>query len=341
MKNLSFFNKFVFALNSCFAILLLGSYLLPFVFPKSFPSLAVLSLTMPVLIVCNLLFVVYWALMLKKQLLLSLVVLLLGYVHILSFYNFTGSNLPIKPSTFSVMSYNVRIFNKYDWIPKKNIDQKIKDFIRKEQPDILCFQEFIQDKEHMFESYPYKYIRYKTKNQKTGQAIFSRFPIYNEGSLEFPHTGNNAIFVDIVKGNDSLRVYNLHLESLRIDTEETVTQEESERLFRRMGASFGLQQAQAEIFTNHRDQCKLKKIVCGDFNNTQYSNIYRRVKGDMTDTFEAAGSGFGRTFNFKYFPVRIDFIMVDEEIEVNRHKNYSELFSDHFPVAAYLTLRDE
>ncbi|WP_340199134.1 endonuclease/exonuclease/phosphatase family protein [Ascidiimonas sp. W6] len=341
MKKLGFLNKIVFILNTCFATLLLGSYVLPYLFPKSFPSLSVLSLTVPVLITCNLLFLLYWALQLKKQFLLSFIILVLGYQHITAFYGISGNDKPIKAATFSVMSYNVRIFNKYEWIPKKGIDKKIVRFIEKEQPDILCFQEFLYEKEHLFDSYPYKYIRYKTKNQQTGQAIFSKYPIYNEGSLEFPSTGNNAIFVDIANGKDSLRIYNLHLESLRINTQEQVTKEESEKLFKSMGASFGLQQAQAEIFNAHRDQCELTKIVCGDFNNTQYSNIYKQVKGEMQDTFMEAGSGFGRTFNFKYFPVRIDFILVDESIEVNRHKNYSEQYSDHFPIAAYLTLKNK
>ena len=338
MKKLSLFNKIVFVLNTFFAILLLGSYLLPFVFPKSFPSLAVLSLTVPVLIICNMLFFIYWLLLVKRQLFLSLTVLAIGYQHVTSFYKFSTTQKPINNNTFSIMSYNVRIFNKYEWIPRKDIDQKIVDFIKREQPDILCFQEFLHEKEALFDYYPYKYIRYKTKNQQTGQAIFSKFPIYNKGSLEFPHTGNNAIFADIIKDNDSIRVYNLHLESLRINTQENVTQEKSEQLFRRMGESFGLQQTQAEIFTNHRDVCKLDKIVCGDFNNTQFSNIYRQVKGEMKDTFKEAGAGFGSTFNFKYFPVRIDFILVDETIKINRHKTYSEEFSDHFPVSAYLTL---
>ena len=338
MKKLSLFNKIVFVLNTCFAILLLGSYLLPFVFPKSFPSLAVLSLTVPVLIFCNILFFIYWLLLLKRQLFLSLTVLAIGYQHVTSFYKFSTTQKPVNKNTFSVMSYNVRIFNKYEWIPRKDIDQEIVDFIKREQPDIVCFQEFLHEKEGLFDYYPYKYIRYKSKNQQTGQAIFSKFPIYNKGSLEFPHTGNNAIFADIIKDKDSIRVYNLHLESLRINTQENVTQEKSEQMFRRMGESFGLQQTQAEIFKNHRDACKLDKIVCGDFNNTQFSNIYRQVKGDMKDTFKVAGAGFGSTFNFKYFPVRIDFILVDESIEINRHKTYSEEFSDHFPVSAYLTL---
>jgi vancomycin resistance protein VanJ len=341
MKNLSFFNKIVFVLNMCFALILLGSYLLPFLFPKSFPSLSVLSLTVPVLIICNILFFVYWLLLFKRQLFLSLTVLAIGYQHVASFYRFSGSQKPIKKTTFSVMTYNVRIFNKYEWIPKNDIDQEIVNFVKREQPDILCFQEFLHEKEALFDYYPYRYIRYKTKNQQTGQAIFSKFPIYNKGSLEFPHTGNNAIFADIVKDKDSIRVYNLHLESLRINTQENVTQEKSEKLFKRMGISFGLQQTQAEIFKAHRDHCKLDKIVCGDFNNTQFSNIYRQVRGDMTDTFKVAGSGFGSTFNFKYFPVRIDFILVDKNFQVNRHKTYREKLSDHFPVSAYVTLPNE
>lgn len=341
MKKLSFFNKIIYALNIFFAILLLGSYLLPFLFPKSFPSLSVLSLTVPVLIIFNMVFTLYWLLLFKRKVFLSFTVLLIGFPYLTDFYGFSGSDKPIKEATFSVMSYNVRIFNKYNWLPVKDIDQKIVHFIEKEQPDILCIQEFLHEKEDLFKIYPHRYIRYKTKSQQTGQAIFSKFPISSKGSLEFPDTGNNAIFADIVKGKDTVRVYNLHLESLRINTSEEVTQEKSEKLFKRMGVSFGLQQAQAEIFNGHRNRCKLYKIVCGDFNNTQFSNIYRQVKGEMTDTFKAAGSGFGRTFNFKYFPVRIDFILVDKVIEVNRHRNYAVEFSDHYPVASYLTLPDK
>ncbi|WP_340066947.1 endonuclease/exonuclease/phosphatase family protein [Ascidiimonas aurantiaca] len=338
MKNLGFLNKIVFLVNVAFATLLLFSYALPFVFPKSFPSLSVFSLTVPILILVNILFLIYWLLRLKKQLFLSLVILVLGYNHILSFYRLpVGSSVSEEnPGAFSVMSYNVRLFNRYEWIPEKGIDGKILDFLRKESPDVLCLQEFYYEKEDMFSQYTYRYIRYKTKNQKTGQAIFSKFPIVNRGSLEFPNTGNNAIFADIVNKDDTIRVYNLHLESLRINPEKEVTQEESERMFKRMGLSFTIQQNQAELFKKHNAQCPFPKIVCGDFNNTQYSNIYRQVRGDMKDTFEEAGKGFGRTFNFKYFPVRIDFILADPEIDVLTHTTFSQVYSDHFPIAATL-----
>ncbi|WP_340073917.1 endonuclease/exonuclease/phosphatase family protein [Leptobacterium sp. I13] len=318
-------------------MLLLLSYALPYVFPKRFPALSVLSLTVPILIIINFFFLIYWLLGLKKQFLLSLIILLIGYSHILAFYKFSGKEIAILPEVTTVMSYNVRLFNAYDWSDDKQIDTKIQALIKKENPDIICLQEFYFTYENAFGEYPYKYVRYRAKSQRTGQAIFSKHPIVNEGSLEFPDTGNNAIFIDVVKGKDTIRIYNLHLESLHISIErQDLERSDSEKLFKRMGNAFALQQAQAEIFIKHQRKNHYRKVVCGDFNNTQFSNIYRQVKGDMKDSFDEAGSGFGRTLNFEYFPMRIDFILVDEPIEVIAHKTFSEKYSDHYPIKASL-----
>lgn len=294
---------------------------------------------MPVLILINIIFFFYWLLRRKKQFLLSFLVLLLGYQHVFSFYKFSSKKEMKTVAALSLLSYNVRLFNAYEWIKDEGIAAKIGGFIKKKNPDILCLQEFYYEKESMFNQYPYKYIKYKTKNQKTGQAIFSKYPITARGSLEFPDTGNNAIYADIIKGKDTIRVYNLHLESFHIipDT-ENISQENSGRLLKRMGISIAVQQKQATIFNIHQQKCKYKKIVCGDFNNTQYSNIYKKIKGTMKDSFEEAGSGFGKTFDFKYFPMRIDFILVDKKVKVMSHENFKEKYSDHFPIATTLHL---
>ena len=68
MKKLSFIEKIVFSINSLAAVMLLLSYILPHVQPKSFALLSVLSLAVPFLIILNILFVVYWLLKVKKQL---------------------------------------------------------------------------------------------------------------------------------------------------------------------------------------------------------------------------------------------------------------------------------
>ena len=95
-----------------------------------------------------------------------------------------------------------------------------------------------------------------------------------------------------------------------------------------------MQQLQTELFLKHKNKCNYKTIVCGDFNNTAFSYVYRAVKGDMTDTFKEAGNGFGRTYNFKFFPMRIDFIFADPAFKVNGFKTYDVEYSDHFPIMA-------
>src|SRR5690606_36936761 len=132
-----------------------------------------------------------------------------------------------------------------------------------------------------------------------GQVIFSQFPIINSGSLEFPNTANNAIFADVVKDKDTLRLYNINLQSLNIDTDvEKLQKENTSYLFNRVGLTFKIQQSQTELFLAHKKQCKYKMMVTGDFNNTAYSYVYKSIKGDLNDTFIEAGNGFGRTYDF-------------------------------------------
>lgn len=338
MKKLFLFNKLIVILNSIFAVLLLFSYALPYIFPRSFPALSVLSLSVPILIFINIIFFIYWVIRVKKYFLISLVVLFLGHKHISSLFKFSGKD-ENNPSAFKVMSYNVRVFNLYKWIDREEVDYEIIKLIKEESPDIVCLQEFYSKKEKEFK-YPYTYFKYKGDNGNIGQAILSKYPIIKKGSLEFAHSGNNAIFADIVKDKDTVRVYNLHLQSFRIDPQqEELTQENSEILYKRMGSAFVVQQEQAEVLENHRRLCSYKKIVCGDFNNTQYSNVYRQIKQDMKDTFDEAGRGFGRSYDYKYFPLRIDFILVDKNMEVLSHKNLTDrALSDHYPIVTSLKL---
>ena len=130
MKKLSFVNKIIFGINSLFAMMLLLAYILPYVSPKNFAFLAVLSLAVPFLILSNLLFLVYWLLNVKKQLLLSLFVLVLGFNYIGSLYKFSSSKNIKDDNSISIMNYNVRLFNLYDWIPGNNVQGEMVNFIK-------------------------------------------------------------------------------------------------------------------------------------------------------------------------------------------------------------------
>ncbi|MDD7886716.1 endonuclease/exonuclease/phosphatase family protein [Flavivirga sp. 57AJ16] len=337
MKKLSFINKIIYFINVIVAVLLLFSFVLSFLPPKTFSILSVLNLGVSFLILVNVLFFLYWLVKLKRQLVLSLLVLCIGYIAFGSLYKFSSSKKIEAPDNIKIMNYNVRLFNLYDWLPEKNMENKIVDFIKVEAPEILSIQEYHPHKNIDLSFFKYKYEKLSGNKTKYGQAIFSQFPIVNSGSIEFPNTANNAIFVDILKAPDTIRVYNIHLESLRIDANvETLKKEDSERLFKRIGEAFKMQQSQAELFLMHKKQCPYKMIICGDFNNTGFSYVYRKIKGDLNDTFKEAGNGFGRTYDFKFFPVQIDFIFADEAFAVNGFKTYNERYSDHYPIMTTL-----
>ena len=340
MKKLNVFNKIVFLVNSIIGTMLLLSYILPFIAPKTFPFLSVLSLAVPILIVLNILFVIYWLLKVRKQFLLSTVILIMGFNYIGSLYKFSSSKNIENEESISVMNYNVRLFNLYKWIEKENIEEKIEELIKTEQPDILNIQEFHPHRNINLSNFKYKFEKLEGNKTKYGQAIFSNFPIINSGSVEFPNTANNAIYADIVKNNDTIRIYNIHLQSLHINTNvDNLRNEDSERLLKRVSSTFAMQQKQSELFIQHQKNCPYKVIISGDFNNTAYSYVYKHIKGDYQDTFEVAGSGFGRTFDFKFFPIRIDFILADNSFDINEFKNYKEKLSDHYPILAKVSLK--
>jgi len=313
--------------------MLLLSYILPYVAPNRFAFLAVLSLAVPFLILSNLLFLLYWLMNVRKQLLLSLFVLLVGFSHVGSLYKFSSSKNIEDDNNISIMNYNVRLFNLYNWIDEDNVQEDMISFIKTESPDVISFQEYHPHEKVDLSFYKYKYEELSGKRIKYGQAIFSKFPIVNSGSIEFPDTANNAIYADIIKGSDTIRIYNVHLQSLRIDAnKEEISKENSGFLIKRASETFKMQQLQAELFLMHKNKSPHKMIICGDFNNTAYSYVYKKIKGDLVDAFGAAGNGFGRTFDFKYFPIRIDFILADEAFTINNFKTYNQKYSDHFPI---------
>ncbi len=340
MAKTSFVDKILWFINRILAVVLLLSFVLPFLPPKTFSILSVLSLGVALLILINVLFFLYWLVKLKKRFMLSLVVLAIGYFSFGSLYKFSSSKQVASNTNFKVMNYNVRLFNLYKWIEKDSVEIKIIDLIREEAPDILCLQEYHPHKNIDLSFFRHKYEKLSGKRNKYGQAIFSNFPIVNSGSIEFPETSNNAIYVDIKIQSDTVRVYNLHLESMRIDTKvESLKKENSERLFKRVGNTFKMQQFQTELFLRHKNECAYKMIISGDFNNTAFSYVYRKIKGDLNDTFKEAGNGFGRTYDFKFFPIRIDFILSDDSFKVNGFKAYNAHYSDHYPIMTTLDLK--
>jgi len=336
----------MFLLNIVLTVVTFSAYLLPFLAPKAFPLLSVLTLFMPLFFVFNALFFFYWGVQFKKRMILSGLVLLMGITFINKFYKFSAKEFPESEKDFTVMSYNVRLFNVFKWIDRDDVPSQIVSFINDKNPDILCIQEYSTSADIDLKVYPHKYILMAGDQIKTGQAIFSKFPIINEGNIVFPNSNNNVIFADIKKGKETIRVYNMHLQSIKISPDVTeinddinaINQSKSQKLFNRISKAFKQQQQQAELFKEHKNDCKYPLIICGDMNNSAFSYVYRNIKGKLRDSFEEAGKGFGATYKFRYYPARIDYIFADEKMKVKKFESFPNFEnSDHYPIMAKLS----
>lgn len=339
-SNLNFFQKIAFVFNVLFGVFLLLAYILPLVPPRFSAFLSILNLGLPVFMLINIGFLVYWILRLKLHFLFSGILVLSGYSYINKIVVFNSSEASDIQANLSVMSYNVRLFNAFQWIEDDHISEKISNFIAKESPDIIAFQDYQKVDDFKLTAYPYHFEKFKTKSSKIGIAIFSKYEIINQGAINFPNTHNNAIYADIVVNQDTLRVYAVHLESLKIIPDVDVLQQENhQQLISRVGKSFVKQQDQMEMVLDNFESVKYPKLVCIDINNTAFSYVANQLlKHNLKDAFVESGQGLGKTFDFDFLPLRIDAIFNDKSIQNLTFKNYDLKLSDHYPIMANFKL---
>ena len=333
-----FLNTIVYWVNLIMAFLLLLSFAIPYVPPSRFPTISMLSLLVPLLIILNIIFALYWALQFRRRFFLSAILIVISYFHFNAFYKISSEGDPSQyKSTLTVMSYNVRLFNAYEKKPVGDVSKTMKDYFESENPDVICIQEYYLPNKVDFSSYPFRYEHFKTENMELGNAIFSKYPLINKGAFDFEDTGNNTIYVDVVKGKDTLRIYSAHLQSIGILPEVQFLQDaDNTRLRNKFTEAFEKQQSQIDAIHNHKQKTKYPVIICGDFNNTPFSYSYRKMKDSMKDAFRERGNGLGTTFLFDRFPLRIDYILVAEELEVISFKTLKNTFSDHYAIRATL-----
>lgn len=349
MSKLSIFNKCVFILNIILGVITLSAYILPFLAPKAFPILAVFTLFMPVVLGLNILFVLYWLLRRKSHFLLSGVLLLVGIPFFNSFYRFKKIEEPTAEREWSLLSYNVRLFNHFNWIKDIQVSEPMQQLFTDLNPDIICIQEYTPKHNIQFKSYPFQHIVMGGNKIKTGHAIFSKFPIIQKGTVKLSDHNTESIFVDLKIHDDTVRVYNIHLQSVKIspdvheihDNINEVTQERSKKMLTRTSESFQLQQLEAEALVKHRAAIHYPIIVAGDLNNSSFSYVYRKVRGTLLDAFAEAGKGFGKSYFFKHYPARIDYIFVDPRFEVLSFDTFDQFeYSDHYPLFARMRKMD-
>lgn len=360
-------------LNMISIFFLLLSYLASFVSPDgNLWWLQLIALTFGFLLILNASFILYWILRKRNAFLYSTVVILLGYPRIFGIYEprISSGEEPAKNDSTAfpvkVMSFNVRLFDLYNWFHNNETREKIFEFLKKESPGIACFQEYYSSERKLSDfnnnalvpkvlDAPYSHIEYTVSLRDSdhwGIAIFSKYPIVKKEAVHFEKRGGNIfIYADIKIGNDTIRVFNTHLESIRFRNEDyrylsnlrnDVEQDEMAggiKILKRLKRAYAKRTRQVNILKAEIEKSPYPVIVAGDFNDTPSSYTYHKISDDLKDSFRECGSGFGKTYAGLFPSFRIDYLLHSENIYSAHYNTHREKISDHYPITAWFGIK--
>jgi endonuclease/exonuclease/phosphatase family metal-dependent hydrolase len=335
--------------------------------PYKFWPAAFIAFSLPGALVLNFLFLLYWLVRRSWFLLLPLAVVVLSwnYYNRLVAIHAGKKEIPAGAKTLQVLSYNVHVFNAYadrDGSEKEASTDMV-DWVATHPADVYCLQEFYSNRgSNVYNTISKIGTRYDKRRffsvshvdrnkADIGIIIFSKYPIVDKGVIRFGESSaNRAIWADLNVNGDTVRIYNAHLQSMSIksqDIENTYSaignqdemKKEGRNLARRLRKGFIARGHQIEILQDHFRESPYPFIICGDFNDIPFSYTYNELAEELKSAFAEAGSGIGATYNGPVPFLRIDNQFYSKGLRTVNYRTHSEMgLSDHLPISASYVL---
>ncbi len=345
-----------------------------FLNPQQWWFIAVLGLAFPFLLVLVIAFLILWSIFRSRWVFLSIALLLIAFTNIRALIGFhfsadfkeekDGGNLRIL--TWNVMWFDEQTKPDKTQKPRR---KEMMDFIKSQEADVLCFQEFLEgnsEKKISYSNideitklgYPYHYwvkdyeIRWGLYH--AGTAIFSKYPITDSIRIQYDgpqkeRAAESLIAADLIINNKIIRIYTTHLQSILLKKDDyrnleiiknadDSMVEASKSILRKLKTGYYFRGRQAEQVRTQLNDCPYPEIICGDFNDVPNSYTYFTIKGNRQDAFIEKGSGIGRTYSNVSPTLRIDYIMANKKLKVKQVKRVILPYSDHYPVIADLNV---
>ena len=353
---------------NCFAVAaLLCSYAAAYISPIKFWPFAFFGLAYPVILIINLLFAIVWLILWNKFIFLSLLAILagLGNIRTIIPLRFGSQNSSARHS-LRVVTYNVHSL--YGNQPNNKMPEarsQVTEFLASESADLVCVQEFYaigeeyQKTLHKFShSIRLEYFFFKNyrdfwqKTKINAIATFSRYPIVDQGFFKLEDKSTYGIFTDIAVQGDTIRVYNLHLESIRLGNDdysfysqltdpgadEKNLAKGSRKMLWKLKRAFILRALEAEKLSAHMKYSPYPVLICGDFNDTPSSFAYHTLSKGRSDAFVKAGNEWiGSTYAGRFPAFRIDYMLYDDFFTASSYQKREVDLSDHYPVISEFT----
>ena len=267
---------------------------------------------------------------------------------------FTLSGAESGTGSFKVLSFNT---GGYLVEGKGQETVEAESWIASQQFDVVCLQEYFPEfqtvyavnkqgerqKRHinisaMAELFPHNYFH--KQGNLIGVATFSKHPITDQGLIfagDKEH--NKAIYTDIMIEEQPVRFINLHLESNLLGWNQILSRDIiiAIKVFIRNQQTRSQQVDFLAEFIRHTGK---PVILTGDFNETQFSYAYFRLRKQMKNTFESQGKGLGATFRPRQSPLRIDHQFYSGNLHLTSFQTLSPFyFSEHTPLVSTYILR--
>ena len=362
-----FVKVFFIGLNVILAILFMAGANVKYFDPKKWWFFGLFTFILAYLFVALLLFFIFWLLKKSPWFLISFVTIIAGWHAVFNIFpmKFSSSfSMKKNAEDIRVMSWNVEQFNILHHKDHPEVKQEMFDLINKYDPDIACFQEVVAgDKKKGINYFPdikkaLKFLDYFysyslkddfDNEHHFGRLIFSKLPIVNKQTVvNYPNDYNATFqYIDVLKGKDTIRVFNIHLHSLKfskanlnyldnagLNSDSNIT--ESKSIISKIKTGFIKRSIQANFIKDEVNHSPYPVILCGDFNDVPNSYAYETIGRGLQNAFVEKGSGIARTFSNISPTLRIDNIFADKSFSVSQFTRVKKLLSDHFPIIADL-----
>lgn len=260
--------------------------------------------------------------------------------------------------SFKVLSYNVGFFSIPSVYSKQYFDStsadrgtQIIDWMATQDAPVVCLQEFFTDGESKHHNYLMKLSSagYSTnvfalpnpKNKTLrGLITCSKFPIVDHGKVFISDNRyNGASYTDLLIGRDTIRVVNVHLESMELYFGNKKLMSKFKHFWSHYKESMVTRTRQVKLLSDFIAKSPHPIIVAGDFNETPYSYNHKVIGERLTNAFEYSGNGFGTTFIEGVLPIRIDHQYFSSQFECGNFEVEGVKLSNHYPILARYQLK--
>ena len=330
--------------------------LVPFINPAKVAFFPLLGLIAPAVYLATIALALFWIIRwrwIPASALLVLVVI--GSFNVSLFYRGQLRRTYGEPqydrSAIKLMTFNVRYY--YDDRGQTTAD-RVTRLLQQIDPDIICLQEYnarVAGESAAFTKLLEKYAQVVSDGSSAAgpMLILSKYPIIHANTSP---VFESSIWADLQIGDDVVRVFNNHLHTtdIKVDDDKFITQRlyltDSTRwakirsIVHRHRKNSVLRAAQVDKIAPVIASTQMRYIICGDFNDTPVSYVYRTMARGAKDAFSECGKGYSHTYRGFFNTLRIDYVLRSAGLEAVSYKVYHVNYSDHLPVVVRLQKTD-